>query len=99
MIRWVDGSWSAKVEDVVWLKVLHANRLGDAFIERLANLQTGLLLKDRSQDIEVPVVVVPKGPRSVTTARRTILGHRRSFKIDEVIHTRSCAQQIHDPRL
>src|SRR5579863_621194 len=46
MICRIDGSGSTKIKDVVGLKVLHTDRLGNTLIKRLADLQASLLFKD-----------------------------------------------------
>lgn len=81
------GSWPAKIKNVAWLKVLHADWLGNPLIKSRANLQTGLLLKNRSQSVEVPIVVIPERPGCVTSSGGTVFGHGLRFKINQVVHT------------
>src|SRR5580700_1325750 len=99
VIGGMDGKWTAKIEDVARLEILHANGPGDALIKGIADLHASLFFKDRPQDIKIPIVVIPERAWRVTPAGWTAFLHGLSFKIYRVVHARACAQQIHDARL
>src|SRR5579863_2012960 len=99
VISGMDGKWTTKIEDIARLEILHANRFGDALVEGIANLQASLFLKDRPQDIKIPIVVIPERSWRVTPAGWPAFLHGLSLKIYRVVHARACAQQIHDLRL
>jgi hypothetical protein len=61
-------SW--EVEDVALGEILHAERFGNFCAESLRNRPARLLAVDRSEHVEIPVVVVPERAGRVAAARR-----------------------------
>src|SRR5687767_7034569 len=75
-------------------KVLHADRPGDAPVDRLEDILAGGLPEDRAENVEVPVVVVPEGAGSMTVARRSGVTHGVDLARGGNVHTRACLEEI-----
>lgn len=89
---------SAKIENIVWSEILHSDRFGDAFVKGFADFLARLFLEDRTQNVEIPIVVEPERARSMAAAcwLQSLLPRR--FKIHRVINARTRAKNIDNSR-
>lgn len=72
---------------VGWGKAHHPNPFGDLLVGRLEDPFAGNLFEDRTEGVEVPIVVVEKRPGTVSATFRPCVDHRLNFAGSLVIDT------------
>src|SRR5579862_5243313 len=87
------------VDTISYREVLHANGRGNALLEFLEDILSSELLEDRTENIEVPVVVIPVGPGQLRPTRRAGRSHTRGLTDHRVVDARSGSEQVEDGRL
>src|SRR5579863_4050554 len=74
------NTFISHVIHVARTEILHAGRLCNPSVKRITNLKAGLLLKDRTENVEIPVVVEPEGAPCVAAACGTVLALKVGLK-------------------
>src|SRR6266446_466973 len=77
-------------------EVFHLKRHGDPVVEQLEDGSVGYLLQNRSERVEVPVVVIPVRVRWMRPAHGLRLGHARRFIDGRVVDTGTRLQEVDD---
>ena len=99
MIGRVDRGRSAQLIHIVWLEILHPDWQGDALVEGFSDFEARLFLKNRPENVEVPIVVEPEGSRRVASPRGACLFLTITLEIYRMINPRAGAKKIDDSRL
>src|SRR5215470_8657650 len=92
----IDRRRTRKVAAVSPLIVLHADWSGNLALKGVENRRSRSPLIDRSESVEIPIVVVPERARLVAVARWACGCRSMSFVQGRVINARPCLQKITD---
>src|SRR5690554_344327 len=82
-----------------WVKVLHADGLGDQSIEFRKYGCSDELFKNGAQGIEVPIIIIIIGTGCMAMTCRSASGHGFGLIKGRVINPRTCLQEHFNGRL